>query len=292
MRITLKQIEVFVAVAKSGNMSHAAEELHLTQSACSMALSTLENQLGAPFFDRHGKRLVLNDRGRILLVKAANILTQVQELQNLMLVGKKEDQLIGHLIVGASSTIGNYILPKMIGHFMADHAMTKITLQVGNTEQIIQQLMQFKIDVGMVEGRCNANDIEVIPWRKDELVIISSPQNVIHKKKKLTINDLNSAQWILREQGSGTRQRFEEAMGGSVNTFLELGHTEAIKQAVRAGLGISCLSKATVAYELKRGELVQLKTPFLKLTRDFYILLHREKYRTAILNAFINSIYK
>lgn len=283
-------MEVFVAVARNENMSHAAEVLYLSQSACSMALSALENQLGGALFDRHGKRLILNERGRILLPKASNIIAQAEELQDLMAQDKAK-ALAGHLIVGASSTIGNYLLPKTIGHFLIDYPNAKITLRVANTEQIIRQLLRFDIDVGMIEGRCNANEIKVLPWRKDELIIISSPQNPLCKKVKITLSDLRDAKWILRESGSGTRERFEEVMGSQINPFLELGHTEAIKQAVQAGLGISCLSRVTVSDALKSGELVELKTPFLKLTRDFYILLHKEKYQTAILNAFIKCLW-
>ncbi len=289
MKITLRQLEVFVAVAKNENMSQAAEVLHLSQSACSMALSALENQLNDLLFDRHGKRLVLNERGRILLPKAYNIIAQATELQDLM-TPDKERFLAGHLIVGASSTIGNYLLPELIGNFVTDYPKVKISLQVANTEQTIRKLLQFDIDVGIIEGRCNAQEIKVTPWRKDGLIVISSPQTTLYKKAKVTLNDLRNAKWILREVGSGTRERFEEAMGGPVSPFLELGHTEAIKQAVRAGLGMSCLSKVTVSDALKRGELVELKTPFLKLTRDFYILLHKKKYQTAILSTFIKKI--
>ena len=289
MKITLKQLKVFVAVAKNENMSQAAKIVHLTQSACSMALAILENQLDGALFDRHGKQLTLNERGRILLPKASNIIAQTEELQDLMTQDKNKDPA-GHLILGASSTIGNYLLPSMIGQFVAHHPKVKISLRVANTEQIIQQLLQFNIDIGMIEGRCNSNKIKVIPWRKDELVIISSPKNSLHKKTKITLKDLIAAKWILREIGSGTRELFEEAMEGQVSPFLELGHTEAIKQAIRADLGISCLSRAAVADTLKSGELVELKIPFLKLTRDFYILLHKEKYQTEILRAFIKKI--
>lgn len=285
MKITLRQIEIFMAVAKNENMSQAAKALHLTQSACSMALTTFENQLNGLLFDRHGKQLVLNERGRILLPKAANLIAQARELQDLMILGKEKD-LTGHLIVGASSTIGNYLLPQIIGHFVDQYPKVKISLKVANTKQIIRQLLQFDIDIGMIEGRCHINEIKVIPWKKDELVIIASPKNPLCKKAKITINDLREAKWILREVGSGTRERFEEAIGSQVTPFLELGHTEAIKQAVQANLGISCLSKVTVTEALKSGKLIELKIPFLKLARNFYILIHKEKYQTAILNSF------
>lgn len=286
MRITFKQLEVFVAVAKTGNMTLAAATVHITQSACSMALSALEQQLKGVLFDRYGKKLVLNERGRVLFPKAANIITQIKDLQDLM-IGKHHQELAGHLIVGASTTIGNYVLPEMIGEFITAYPNVKITLRIANSEQIIQQLLKFKIDIGMIEGNCYSEEIEVLPWKKDQLVVIAAPQHPLLKKSKISLKDLRSARWILREHGSGTREKFEEAIKGKIIPFLEFGNTEAIKNAVQAGLGISCLSKTAVAESLKNGQLIELKTPILKLSRDFFILTHKEKHKTAVLNKFI-----
>ncbi len=291
IRITLKQIAVFVSVAKTGNMTLATSALNITQSACSMALSALESQLGGALFDRHGKKLVLNERGRILLPKAANIITQINELQDLM-TGKKYQELTGHLIVGASTTIGNYVLPEIIGHFITANPKTQITLKVANTEQIIQQLLKYEIDIGLIEGNCFAKDIEVIPWKHDQLIIIAAAQFPLLKKTKLSFEDLRNAKWILREPGSGTREKFEEAIKGKIVPFLELGNTEAIKHAVQAGIGISCLSKTAVIQSIKNKQLIEVKTPFLKMTRDFYIVIHKEKHKTAVLNQFIKECKK
>lgn len=289
MKITLRQLEVFLAIAQKQNMSFAAKKLHLSQPACSMALSTLEEQLGGVIFDRHAKRLILNDRGRVLLPKVASILSAAHELQSSMNdVSRKT--LIGHLLVGASTTIGNYLLPGLIGQFLKSCPNANVTLRIANSEQIIQQLLDFDIDVGLIEGQCYANEIEVLSWRKDDLIIIAAPTDPLSTKRTLKLTDLHSAQWILREVGSGTRKRFEEAIGGTIHPFLELGHTEAIKEAVKEGLGISCLSRITVFDALERGQLIELNTPFLQLTRHFFILTHREKYQTQILREFINQL--
>jgi len=286
MRVTLKQLEVFIAIAKTENMSQAAETLHLTQSACSMALSTLEKQLNSILFDRHNKRLTLNERGRFLLSKAISIITQTQELQDSMVENNRES-LSGHLIIGASLTIGNYLLPRIVGNFITLHPEVKMSLKISNTESIIQQLLKFDIDLAIVEGSCYHDEIKSLTWGKDELVVITSPSDLLAQKNKITRQDLSNSRWILREVGSGTRAHFDIAFGGKVEPFLELGHHEAIKQAVKNGLGISCLSKITVAKEIKNKELVILETPFLKLSRNFYLLLHKDKYRTTLLNEFI-----
>jgi len=286
MKMTLKQIQVFIAIAKIENITQAADTLFLTQSACSMALTNLEEQLGIELFERRGKKLILNDKGKLLLPKAVNIIQAVEEAQALIL-SSEDRQLVGQLIIGASSTIGNYILPKIIGNFANEHVKTKLTLQVGNTEKIIHQLLKFNIDIGMIEGHCYDPHIKVIPWKQDELVLIASPKHPLCSKKKITLDDLKIAPWILREPGSGTREKIEEIMGSQLNIFLELGHTEAIKQAVIDGFGITCLSKATVQQALKNQELIVLKTPFLKLNRQFYILLHTDKQETELLKSFL-----
>lgn len=286
MKITLKQLEVFIAIAKINHMSQAADKLYISQSACSMALSSLENQLGSPLFDRFGKRLVLNEYGRFLLPKAIAIITQVQEIQDSVLERGPEG-CAGHLLVGASLTIGNYLLPKIIGDFITRHSSAKISLQIANTEEIIQRLVEFDIDVGMVEGQCIHQDIDVSPWGQDKLVIIAAPQHPLVSQAQINRNDLLKCHWILRERGSGTREYFDRSMNGAVQPFLELGHHEAIKQAVQNGMGISCLSQVTVNKEVANGDLVIIRTPFLKLTRKFYLLLHKNKHQTKLLREFI-----
>lgn len=286
MKITLKQLEVFIAIAKTNNMSQAADKLYISQSACSMALSALENQLGSPLFERFGKRLALNEYGRFLLPKAISIISQVQEIQDMMLEQNGESGA-GHLLVGASLTIGNYLLPKIIGDFITLRSSAKISLQIANTEAIIQRLLEFDIDVGLVEGQCLHEGIEVFPWGHDKLVIVAAPQHPLVSRAQINRNDLLNSRWILREKGSGTRESFDTAMNQAIQPFLELGHHEAIKQAVQNGLGLGCLSQITVSKEVENGDLVILKTSFLKLARKFYLLLHKDKYKTKLLREFI-----
>lgn len=290
MKITLKQIEVFIAIAKNENVNLAAENIHLTQSACSMALSNLENQLGEKLFDRHGKRLILNDYGRALLAKATQLIDQAKELQDQIKLNNQQS-LSNHLLIGASSTIGNYILPALVGQFLQEHPKAKITLKVSNTKNILQKILRYEIDLGFIEGSCHESEIKVTPWKQDELVIFSSPKNELCKKTNIKMNDLLKAKWILREPGSGTREKLQEAIKDPIQPFIELGHTEAVKQAVRANIGISCLSRHTVQDLLKHGELVELKTPFLDLTRNFFMIYHQSKYLTSGLKAFMGGCF-
>jgi DNA-binding transcriptional LysR family regulator len=287
MRITLKQLEVFIAVAQSGNVTRASETLNITQSATSMALADFESQLGRKLFDRIGKRLQLNDTGRLLLPKALDAVSRVADIERM---AASDSALIGPLRIGASMTIGNYMMPGLIGSFMRAHPGAQLTLDVANTRQVIQALEQFQIDFGFIEGFCHEPNIEVLPWCRDELVIFAAPDHVLAQKSVIDEDDLAGADWILREPGSGTREVFDNAVLGKVhriNLLLEFGHTEAIKHAVESGIGIGCASRRTLEDALRTGSVVALATPFLNLERELYVLIHRQKYRTQGLEHFL-----
>ncbi|MES2998538.1 MAG: LysR substrate-binding domain-containing protein [Pseudomonadota bacterium] len=288
MRVTLKQLEVFVETAKSGNVSYAAKKMYLSQSACSMALATLEEQLEGSIFDRHGKQLFLNERGRSLLPKAITIISQIKELKDMMSENKK-DNLSGQLIIGASKTIGNYLLPQLISEFSYLYQNIQIKLEIANTDAILTKLLAFNIDIALIEANCYFDKINTYLWKKDELVIVASPKYPLSKKRRLTLSDIINARWLLREASSQTRVKLEEAMGGKIQPFLELDDTEAIKQATQAGLGISCLSRIIVEDSLKNNKLIELKTPFLNLRREFHILIHKEKYQSTIISEFLKK---
>lgn len=288
MRITLKQLEVFVAIAKTGNVSHAAKRMYLSQSACSMALATLEEQLEGSVFDRHGKQLFLNERGRVLLPKAGSVISQISELKDMMMENKK-DNLSGQLIIGASKTIGNYLLPKLISELAYTHKNIQINLKIATTKAILSRLLTFNIDVALIEANCFSDKVHTYPWKKDELVIIAAPKYPLSKKKKLTLSDIANARWLLRKQSSSIREKLEEKIGGKIRPFLELDDTDALKQATQAGLGISCLSRFVVEDSLKNNSLVELKTPFLTLSREFYILIHKEKYQSTVISEFLKK---
>jgi DNA-binding transcriptional LysR family regulator len=287
MRITLKQIEVFIAVAQSGTATRASEALNITQSATSMALSDFEEQLNCKLFDRIGRRLQLNDTGRLLLPKALDAIARVAELEH---IAASDNKLVGPLHIASSHTIGNYLMPGLIGSFMKAHTGAKLTLDVANTRHVIRQIEQFQADIGFIEGFCHEPNIEAIPWQHDELVIFAASSHPLAVQKTVTEDDLAQADWILREHGSGTREIFDNAILGKVrhiNILLEFGHTEAIIHAVSTGIGIGCASKLTLAAALKGGSIVALPTPYLDLHRELYLLIHQQKYRTYGLERFL-----
>ena len=288
MGLTIRQLEVFVSIAKSETMTQAAKVLFLSQSACSAALAELERHLKGHVFDRHGKRLVINERGKLILANSINILAQMAEIEGRL--ARTDGSLVsGHVQLVASSTIGNYVLPPMIGQFLSMYSTSTMALKVENTEQVIRDVLNYEADIGFIEGTCSHENVEVIPWKHDELVVIVAPTHTLATAKAVAISDLYHMNWILSEHGSGTREKFEEAIKIKMTPFLELGQTEAIKQAVQAGIGVSCVSRAAVFDELAAGQLVEIKVESLDLRRDFFILLHKKKYRSHAVSRFLRE---
>ncbi|WP_172152829.1 MULTISPECIES: LysR family transcriptional regulator [Pseudomonas] len=286
MRFTLRQLQVFVAVAQQESVSRAADSLALSQSAASTSLSELERQTDCQLFDRAGKRLVLNALGSQLLPQALALLEQAKEIERL-LAGKSG---FGSLNVGATLTVGNYLATLLIGSFMQRHPECRVKLQVHNTAYVVQQIAHYELDMGLIEGDCQHPDIEVQPWVKDELVVFCAPQHALAKRGAASLDELTQEAWILREQGSGTRLTFDQAMRHhprSLNVRLELEHTEAIKRAVESGLGIGCISRLALRDAFRRGSLVAVETPELDLRRQFYFIWHKQKYQTAAMREFI-----
>jgi len=285
MDISLRHLEIFIAIAKYKSIVKASEKLYLSQSAISMALSELENKLGVKLFDRVGRRLVLNTYGEKLFIEATEIIERIEEIKKNF--SKKE--VLGKIIIGGTQTIGNYVLPEIIANFKKNYENVEIFLEIGNTEKIVEKLLNFEIDVAFVEGIVMNNNLESIKWIDDEIVVFTNINDKILKKKKVTIKDLEKAKWILREKGSGTREIFEKTIFSKVknfNIYLEANQIKAIKKLVASGAGWGALSKKTLIDDIEFNKLKILNLPF-KIKREFKILIHKKKYRTEILKKFL-----
>ncbi|MFP5383307.1 MAG: LysR substrate-binding domain-containing protein [Gammaproteobacteria bacterium] len=286
MRYTLRQLEVFLAAAHTENLTQAASELAMSQSAASGALKELEDRFGTQLFDRIGKRLQLNDFGRAIRPQAESLIAQARELEQAL----SQHAGAGDLKVGATLTIGNYLAVGIMARYMAAHPGTHVYLDVENTATVARKVANFELDIGMIEGDLTHPDLEFIAWRDDELVVFCAPGHPLAKKKSLDDEDLRAATWLVREAGSGTRQAFDRAMHGllpHLNLLPELQHTEAIKRAVEAGLGIGCLSRVTLEEAFRRGSLIPLPVPHRDFTRRFYFILHKQKYRSTGVDAWL-----
>lgn len=287
MRFSLRQLEVFLATAHFQNISKAADSLAMSQSAASSALKELEQQFDILLFDRVGKRLQLNEQGRLIRSRAESLLEQAKEVEQALMQHKEA----GAIKVGATLTVGNYLAVNVLSRLRKDFPDAEVNLSVANTETVMKEVLNYDIDLGMIEGEIQHPELDIIPWRNDDLCIFCSPNHPLAQKVSLNDQDLLDHQWVLREAGSGTRQAFDRAMHGilpQINIAIELQHTEAIKRAVSSDLGLGCLSRITLEDAFKRGDLVELNMPTRDFKRTLYFILHKKKHKSAGIQRWLN----
>jgi DNA-binding transcriptional LysR family regulator len=285
MRLTLRQLEVFAAIARTDNVSRAAEALNMSQSAASSALVELERQFDCPLFDRIGKSMRLNSTGRGLLAQVEDLLAKAGEIEGFLAGGK-----LGPLAVGATLTIGNYLATLIVAEYLHRHPESRVDLKVSNTRNVLDGLIRCELDVGLIEGEANDPDLLIEPWLADELVVFCAPQHKLAQVAQVSNQQLADETWILRERGSGTRALFDRVVApalAQVNIQLQLEHTEAIKRVVEAGLGLSCLSRVSLRDAFRRGSLVEIKTPQFNLQRHFYFVQHRQRHISPASRTFL-----
>jgi len=291
VRITLRQLQIFCAVAHTGSTTAAAESVALSQSATSAALNELEGLLAVQLFDRVGKRLVLNDSGRALLPNARALLEDAQAIEDGF--AGRGDAVRVNLRLAASTTIGNYLLPPLLASFHRDWPGARLALRIGNTMEVATAVAELDADLGMIEGPCHVPGLAVLPWLEDELVIVAAPTHPLARaaaQARLTVRQLRQAPWLLREPGSGTREAAEQALLPHLQQLpvdITLGSPEAIKNAVAAGMGLSCLSRAVVQDLLAARRLMVVPTTLPRLTRRLSLVHHAQKKLSSVLQGFI-----
>lgn len=299
LRLTLRQLQIFVAVARKGTTTAASTEISLSQSATSSAVNELERLLSLRLFDRSGKRLLLNDNGRTLLPRALALLDGASSIERMSRDGSAQAQ---SLRIGASTTIGNYVLPKLLGQFLLESPQPKASgwrskVTIGNTEAICAAVAEFELDVGLIEGPCHQSALSVTAWLQDELVVVTGRRDQTapntgfdYGDGKVPIKALREMMWLLREPGSGTRDTTDQLLLPHLRSYqrsIELGSSEAIKSAVAEGLGVACLSNWVVGDWVESGRLRRLQTTVPKMTRQCYWVVHRDKQLTPALRTFI-----
>jgi DNA-binding transcriptional LysR family regulator len=285
LRLSLKQLEVFAAIARDGSARGAAERVSRSQSAASAALAELEATLGVLLFDRIGRRLVLNENGQTFLPGTVALLQHAAELQALL-----TDAYATPLRVAASLTIGEYLLPQRVATWQQAHPGSLVRLAIANTSQVIAAVTSMEADLGFIEGPQTHPDLQIHPWLSDELVIVAAPNHplasLVSQASSATASartskaQLSEATWILRETGSGTRQATDNwllAHLSHVKVGFELGSTEAIKRLAAAGTGLACLSRKAVADDLALGTLVALQTALPVAKRRLAMVVRRDK---------------
>ena len=295
LHLTLRQLEIFSAVAQGGSTVAAAQTVALSQSATSAALQQLEQGLGAQLFERVGRNLVLNDAGRSLLPQALSLLEQARHLEQAF--GAQGAGLPVRLRLAASTTIGNYVLPTVLAAFARSHPQVSVDLQIGNTRDVAQAVEALEVDLGLVEGGSHWAGLEAQPWLRDELVIVAAPHDPLvqaAQERPLGVSALRRARWLLREQGSGTREMVEHALLPRLHQLpaaATLGSSEAIARCVAQGLGISCLPRVLVQPLLDAGALVVLPTVLSRMWRHFSLLQRVGRHPSHARTAFVQACW-
>lgn len=290
MKITLRQLQVFAHTAKKNSLKQGAEACHITQAAASMALLELERNLGMMLFDRIGKRLQLNDNGKVLLPKAVATLDHAQEIESF--VDSEHGDLAGTITIGASTSIGNYVLPRYIALFKTMYPEVLCKVFISNTEEVVKQIESMSLDVGLIEGVCHSDKIIEKRWLKDELKIICRGKHPLSKKETVKLSELSKYPWVMREGGSGAREIFTDALAHKIRMYKEvtLNSNEAIKNYVINSNCLAYVSHAVIGNEEQARSIKVLTVRGVNIVRDFHQIMHKDKYHTRLSQQFLNFL--
>lgn len=289
--ISLKQLKVFIAITQHDTLTAASEALFLSKAAVSMALSELEKQIGHSLFDRVNNRLILNQEGQKLLPLADEIIERAQGIEQLF---DNNQVLSGQLRIGASDTIGNQIAPYLLSDFRRETSHLSQSLFISNSALICEKLVDYELDLALIEGKTLHPQLISTQFSDDEMCVVCAPDHPLARQSNVTVGELENSDWILREPGSGSREFFLRVIAPRIEQWQEsfqLNTTEALINSVSAGLGLGCLSKLAAEPALHDGRVVELKLP-LDMKRRFWLLVHKEKYQSPLLKAFIEYCHQ
>ncbi|MGA2849032.1 MAG: LysR family transcriptional regulator [Terracidiphilus sp.] len=270
------RLVVFRAVAEQLSFRKAAEELYLTQPAVSLQIKALEEDVGVLLFDRTGSHITLTAAGKVLLDYCEQVKTLLAQTEHAIAALSGEHS--GELALGASTTIAQYVLPRLLGEFCREHPRVHPTLVSGNTEHIVEAVERQKISLGFIEGPARSRDVKTEPFLEDELVLIASTAHEWAERTSVSCSEVASIPLLMRERGSGTRHVIELALErqgvrrNSMHIVMELDSTEAIKSAVEAGLGVGFVSRWAIAKDLRLGNTFKIvEVEGLSIKREFLV---------------------
>ena len=278
---TIQQLRVFASIARFGNLGEAAESVCLSRGAVSQALGELERRLGTPVFDRVHPRLRLNEQGRQLQPLAEDLLDRMEDIRHLF---DKGGEPAGKLRIGASQTIGNYLLPLLL----AGQNGLEAQVLIANTHDLCEQLSRFELDLALIEGHNHDPDLSTELWREDEMLLVASAKHPLASKEAVSLSDLEGCSWVLREPHSGSREQFDQELASRLSNpgyVLELNSIEALLLAVEQNIGLTLISRLAVENRLESGRLIRL--PFeRKFGRTLHLVWHRQKFHSALMRRF------
>lgn len=278
--MTIRHLEIFIAVAEAGKMNLAAQQLHLSQPTVSQAIQEIESQYRILLFERLSKKLFITDAGRELLDYARHIVS---------LFNKMEVKLQGHAVsmtlqVGATVTVGTCVFNTAIETFERQNPEIRIHVTVDNTRMIEDMILKSQLDLAVVEGTISSPDIHVLPIIDDELVLVCGASHSFYGRSEIDFSELEGMPFVLRESGSGTRALFEDKLHEHQVTIYEkwvCNNSEAIKNAVMEGQGLTVISRSLVDRELSEGSLCLVPISRIQMKRHFSLVYHKNKFLSA-----------
>lgn len=288
------KLKVFCTVAETKSFSKASEIIHLTQPAVSLLVQAIEEMYETKLFDRASNTVTLTPAGEMLYKYAKEILNLYAAAEKN--IGEITGFVKGSISVGASSTIGNYLLPGVIADFRKTHPKIKVHLLIGNTKRVVELLNAGNIDIGLVEGDVARQKMVVDKLVADELALIVPPLHPLAKKRNVSIFEITKEPFIFREEGSGTRQVIEKYLGKysitpqNMMISMVLGSTEAIKESVENGIGIAIVSRWAVRKEIKYGTLKPLSFKEEKMLRDFSLIFQKKAISSHAVDEFLSYL--
>lgn len=286
----LRQLEIFVKVAEFKSFSKAAEALFLTQPTVSEHIRTLEQELGVRLLDRLGRGAEVTRAGQLLFTHATRILQLQREARQAM--DQFQGKLAGELAVGASTIPGEYVLPPLLGRFRDKFPDISVTLLIADSRQVVDWVAEGKVELGVVGGRLGHRSVDFRELMPDEMVLVVPATHPWQGRDRVEVAELSGQPLLLRERGSGTRAAFEAALTeagldlGNFRVVGEMGSTQAIKQAIKAGVGVSVLSRRAVEEECRSGLVWVLTVGGLSIPRSFFVATHRDRSRSPLAEAF------
>lgn len=287
----LRRLEVFAKVAELGSFSRAAEALNLTQPTVSEHVRALEGELGVALLDRLGRIAVPTPAGRLLLGYARRVLALVQEARQA--VDQYQGRLRGELVVGGSTIPGEYVLPALIGQFKGKYPDISISLLIGSSQHVSAWVEDGRVELGVVGARPTSRALQARELMTDEIVVVVPIDHPWAARKSVSLADLREAPLVLRERGSGSRDALVRALAGvgldlgGFRVVGEMGSTQAVKQAVRAGVGVAFLSRRAVEDECRARLVACVRVRDLVVRRAFYLVTHRDRTRSPLAEAFL-----
>ncbi len=291
--LNIENLKMFCLVVDEGSISQAARLSFMSQPAVTRQIHQLENFYGTLLFDRKEGKLTVTDAGKRLYPFAQEIIHDFN--RSIEVIQQAIGKYNAKLIVGASLTIGEYLLPRLLGGFKKQAPDIRVTLNIKNTPSILEDLANDVIDLALVEGVVEDNHFIVEKFAEDELVLVYPPDHPWKNRTEISIEEVANEQMIWRELTSGTRQIVENALSeygvlNKIENYMEIGSTQAIKSAVEAGLGISILSRLTVARELEQGFLHEIKITGIDIKRNLWLVRKHHRFNKIGVSSFIEYI--